>query len=315
MNLSLAPIQGMTIAFYRNAFHEVFGGIDDYYSPFIATTAPNKLSNKLFKDLLPEVNNGEIQLIPQLLGNNPEDFTYYANHLIEMGYSKINWNIGCPYPTVTKKKKGSGVLAYPDMLHSFLETVCKDKTYDLTIKMRTGLNDVEEGLEAIDIINQYPIKEVAIHGRLGIQKYQGYSDLEAFTRLADICKHPVIYNGDIFTPNDYTKIKDQLTPHGINDYMLARGLLKNPFLASEIKGVSYSNSKKLELLKEFHQRIYENYQVVLSGDKHLLDRMKEFWLYLSDSIDTTGTYYKNIKKAKTKSAYETAVRALFMASS
>lgn len=311
MNLSLAPIQGMTVSFYRNAFHEIFGGIDSYYSPFITTTNPNKLSPKLFKDLLPEKNSKDINLIPQLLSNKGEDFNHYTAYLVEMGYSTINWNIGCPYPTVTKKKRGSGILAYPDLLESFLETVCKDLKYELSIKMRLGLNHIDEGLRAIEIINEYPIKEVAIHGRLGIQKYQGHSDQEAFMRLAQPCKHPLIYNGDIFTEKDYKKINSKLSPYGISEYMLARGLLRNPFLAGEIKGIHHSKSQKREMLVQFHQNIYENYQDILSGDKHLLDRMKEFCLYLSYTLDPDERYYKQIKKAKNKSEYEAAVRAMF----
>ena len=31
----MAPLEGLTVHTYRNAFHKVFGGIDKYFTPFI----------------------------------------------------------------------------------------------------------------------------------------------------------------------------------------------------------------------------------------------------------------------------------------
>ncbi|MBC7958653.1 MAG: tRNA-dihydrouridine synthase, partial [Vallitaleaceae bacterium] len=99
MNLSLAPIQGMTTSVYRNAFAKIFGGIDTYYTPFITTSAA--LNKALLKDLLPEHNDAGVAIIPQLLGNNGADFRLYTSALVDLGYKEINWNIGCPFPMVT----------------------------------------------------------------------------------------------------------------------------------------------------------------------------------------------------------------------
>ena len=79
MNLYLAPIQSMTIAAYRNAFARIFGGIDAYYAPFIATTDMQKVSLLLLKDLLPERNDADIKIVPQLLSNNGTDFKFFSS--------------------------------------------------------------------------------------------------------------------------------------------------------------------------------------------------------------------------------------------
>ncbi len=57
-------------------------------------------------------------------------------------------DIGCPFHTVTKKTKGSGILPHPDLIKAFLDEVCKDTTYDLTIKMRLGLHHLDEGIKS-----------------------------------------------------------------------------------------------------------------------------------------------------------------------
>ncbi len=49
MKLFLAPIQGTTVAYYRNIYNEIFGGIDAYYTPFISTSDKRSASKVLFK--------------------------------------------------------------------------------------------------------------------------------------------------------------------------------------------------------------------------------------------------------------------------
>lgn len=301
MKLSLAPIQGMTIAYYRNLYAEIFGGIDDYYSPFIATTSMRKDSLALFKDILPGVNNSSLNIIPQLLGNNGSDFRYFASKIVDLGYSELNWNIGCPFPMVTKKKKGSGILPHPDMIKELLDEVCQDDSYDLTVKMRLGLDDPEEGIKVVELLNDYPLKGVIIHGRTGVQKYTGHVDLDSFETLYSACNHEMTYNGDIYTFDDYEKIQARFPK--IDNFMLGRGALRDPFLPSTIKGNRVPTEEKLSKIKEFHDTVFSNYINVLSGDKHLLDKMKEFWTYLTVHVDPSGKYMKKIRKCNTSAAY------------
>lgn len=308
MKLSLAPIQGMTLAHYRNQFSEIFGGIDDYYSPFIATCDMRKADSSLFKDLLPKFNKDSLNLIPQLLGNNASDFRYFASTIVDMGYKEINWNIGCPYPTVTKKKKGSGILPYPDMIRTLLDEVCSDDSYDLTIKMRLGLESHEEGIKIIKLLNDYPLKGVIIHGRTGAQKYSGEVDLDSFEILYSACKHEVTYNGDIFTYDDFKRISERFPL--IENFMLGRGALRNPFLPFMIKNNGVPAEDKLIKIKEFHDSIYKHYKSILSGDTHVCDKMKEFWYYTSDLVDPSGKSLKKIKKCRTCESYSEVVNKM-----
>lgn len=309
MKLFLAPIQGMTVAFYRNLYAEIFGGIDAYYAPFIDTTDIRKASPSLFRDIFPESNSNTLNIVPQLLSNNGSDFRYFASTIVDMGYNEVNWNIGCPYPMVTKKKKGSGILPYPDKIREFLDEVCLDDSYDLTVKMRLGLNDLEEGIKVVELLNEYPLSGVIIHGRTGIQKYAGNVDLDSFEYLNSACKHEVTYNGDIYSYDDFEKIRARFP--SINNFMLGRGALRDPFLPSTIKGNSIPTAKKIVKIKEFHDSVYNHYESILSGDKHLCDKMKEFWLYASIHIDPSGKFFKKIKKCRTSAAYLDIINQMF----
>lgn len=308
MKLSLAPIQGMTLAYYRNLYSEIFGNIDIYYSPFIATTDMRKVNPVIFKDLFPESNTVSHPIVPQLLGNNGVDFKYYASRIVDLGYKEINWNIGCPYHTVTKKLKGSGILNHPDMIEAFLDEVCLDDSYDLNVKMRLGLNNLDEGMKVIEILNQYPLSGLTIHGRTGMQKYEGNVDLDAFEELYSSCKHQVTYNGDIFTLQDYKEIQERFP--SIDNYMLGRGALADPFLPAAIKGNIIPTEEKMKKMRIFHDAVYSYYEEMSSGDKLLCDKMKEFWMYNSVHLDPTGEYMMKIKRSHTTDSYMEVVNQM-----
>lgn len=307
MKLHLAPIQGITIAKYRTEYHKIFGGIDTFYAPFIATTQKRELSSNTFKDLFPKVNDDTF-LVPQLLGNNGEDFNFYADQITALGYNQINWNIGCPSPTVTMKKKGSGILSHAEIVEVFLERVCKNLNYQLTVKMRLGYESLEEGKRIIEKLNAYPVSNVIIHARNGLQMYEGLVDVEAFSELYHSCEHDVTYNGDIYTLEDYQRIAEKFPE--LEHYMLGRGALRNPFLPSEIKGINSSEAERRDKLNNFHDEIFEYYKLVLSGEKHVLDKMAGFWEYTADYLDASGELYKKIKKCKGIVAYKALVNGI-----
>lgn len=309
MNIFLAPIQGVTMACYRNSFDKIFGEVDAYYSPFIATADIRKASRSLLKDILPENNASSLKLIPQLLGNNGEDFKLFSSAITDLGYNEINWNIGCPFPMVTNKKKGSGILPYTDLIKEVLEAACADSSYTLTVKMRLGLNDCEEGLRVIEVLNDYPLGGVIIHARTGKQMYTGTVNLDAFEAMACACKHEITYNGDIFSHEDFLRISSKF--HYVKNFMLGRGLMQNPFLAAEIKGKHITAENKLKMVRQFHDEIFCYYKNVLSGEKHICDKMKEFWVYMSVHTDNSGKFMKKLKKCHTEACYLDVVNNLF----
>ncbi len=313
MNLFLAPVQGMTMACYRNTYAKIFGGIDAYYTPFIATADMKRVNPSLLKDLFTERNNTMVKLVPQLLGNNGTDFRLFSSALVDMGYNEINWNIGCPFPMVTNKKKGSGILLYPDMIKKFLDNACVDRSYAITVKMRLGLDDPEDGMRVIEVLNEFPLAGVIIHARTGIQMYTGVVDLNSFEALASVCKHEVTYNGDIFTYDDFMRIS--LRFPSIKNFMLGRGALRNPFLPSIIKGHMVPTTNKIEMIKHFHDEIFNYTKNTLSGEKHLCDRMKEFWVYMSYHTDKDGRLMKKIKKCNTSADYLSTVNPILHSSS
>ena len=301
MKLLLAPIQGVTIAQYRNYYDKLFGGFDAYYAPFISPTSIEETHPSFFNDILPEVNSNTINMVPQLLGNDGKNIREYASTIVKMGYKEINWNIGCSFSIVTKKKKGAGILPHTDLIKSVLDEVCKDTNYDLTVKMRLGMTHTDEGIKVIKTLNEYPLSGVMIHARTGIQQYTGHVDLDAFETLYSNSKHQMTYNGDIFTYEDYKKIQERFPL--LDSFMLGRGALRDPFLASTIKGTTVPKDEKIKIITSFHDTIYKHYKKHTSRETHFLNKMKEFWTYTHVHLDPENQFIKRIRLSQTNEEY------------
>ncbi len=200
----LAPLQGITDYSFRQAFCTLFEAPDLAFSPFIETHKPD---HRAYRDVLPERNKG-IRLVPQVLGNNADEMKQVIAHLNELGYSEINWNLGCPYPMVTKKQMGAGLLPYPEQIDAVLSELYKDTSLKLSVKMRLGLNSPDEWKALVPVFNRYPLTEVIIHGRTASQMYNGEVNETAFLDMISQLVHPACYNGNINSLDDFQSLSN-----------------------------------------------------------------------------------------------------------
>jgi tRNA-dihydrouridine synthase len=305
MNFYFAPMEGLTGYIYRNAHNAFFNNIDKYFSPFIVANQSESFKTRELNDILPENNQGLV-LIPQLLTNNAKDFIHTSKKIKQLGYNEINFNLGCPSGTVVSKNKGSGFLSKREELDVFLDEIFSKSITKISLKIRIGKDNPEEFYDLIEIFNKYPIEELIIHPRTQKDFYKNKPNLKIFKEALILSKNPVCYNGDIFTMGNYKVFSDDFP--SVDTLMLGRGLLLNPGLISYI-----TNDIKLEkkLLKEFHDKIYEDYKRVLSGERNVLFKMKEIWFYMIPMFSNNEKYAKKIKKSERLYDYEDAVYSLF----
>lgn len=306
MKFYLAPMEGITGHIYRNSYEKYFHNIDKYFTPFIVPNQSVSLKTKELKDLLPQNNKG-LNIVPQILTNDAEGFILTANKLKQLGYEEINLNLGCPAGTVVSKKRGSGFLAYPEELDKFLDEIYKIDNMKISIKTRLGKERADEFYKLIEIYNKYPLEELIIHPRTREDFYGNTPNLEVFKDALKLSKHSICYNGDIFTLNSYNKIINEFPE--VNKVMLGRGILANPGLIGEIKNNEFANK---EIIKMFHDEIFENYTILLNENKNAMYRMKELWGYMSHIFTNNKKYYKKIKKAQKAIDYKNAVNSLFI---
>lgn len=299
-------MEGVTGHVYRNAHHTLFkDDIDKYFSPFIGANQSESFKARELNDILPENNQGQ-NLIPQILTNKAKDFIHTSKKLKVLGYNEINLNLGCPSGTVVSKGRGSGFLAKQAELDEFLDEIYSSAVTEISIKTRIGKDQPEEFYELIEIFNKYPIKELIIHPRIQKDFYKNKPNLHIFGEALTLSKNPVCYNGDLFTSKEYDAFVTRFP--SVDTVMIGRGLLFNPNLISHIRSQS---NLEIGLLREFHDKIYKDYQSVLFGDKTVLFKMKELWFYLIMMFTDNAKYAKRIKKSERLNDYENAVSSLF----
>lgn len=310
--LTLAPLRGFTDIVFRNAFNGHFSGIDEAVAPFVTAIPGRRIKPSHLADLDPAQNRG-VPLVPQILGNDGDMFVRLANTLRDMGYDEINWNLGCPYPMVARKKRGSGLLPHPETIDRLLERIMNGCGGRISIKTRLGRHTAEEMDALIPVFNRYPLARVIVHPRTGAQMYEGDVDLEAFARCLGAIDHPVVYNGDIIDP----AMVDRLTHRfpTVAGWMLGRGLIANPFLAEMIQGAEIHDAACRRRFFDFHEDLLAGYTRRFSGPGHVLDRMKGFWRYFSTAFGNGRRILKKIRRVSSLEKYRSIVSAAIEADS
>ena len=134
----LAPLHGLTHYHFRNCLFRHYSGFNAAISPFVPVQEHAKLNVRKWKDLAPE-NNTAVELIPQLMGIVPAHFADTMNALHqEFGYTRFNWNLGCPMAPIVRTRRGCGLMPYPDEVEAVVGLdmavpECYDYTKDGTL--------------------------------------------------------------------------------------------------------------------------------------------------------------------------------------
>ena len=307
MRYYFAPMEGVTGAVYRRTHREYFPGVDKYFMPFITPTTNERLTPRQKRDVASEANAG-VPAVPQLLTRTAADFIWAANALFDMGYSEVNLNLGCPSGTVTAKGKGAGMLARPEELDCFLDTVFSQAPpMKISLKTRLGLEDPEEFPRLLEIFAKYPVSLLILHPRVRADFYKRPVRMEWFRYAADHYNGPLCFNGGLVTAGDCARFAQDFP--GVDQVMIGQGLLANPALVRQARG---GPGPDKETLRAFHDELYHTYLECFASQRNTVFHMKELWSYLSRLfVGAEGKPLKRIRKAADSPAYEAAVDQMF----
>lgn len=303
----LAPLQGFTDFVFRKTYSEVFGAVDKYFIPYIVVKN-NAVPRKHVQEIWPE-NNPLTATIPQVLAKNSGELIYLAEYLSTYGYREINLNLGCPYPMVTRRGRGSGLLPFPEKIEKMLASFFEKTNLSLSVKIRSGLENEHEIEKVIPVLNQFPLTEIILHARTASQLYKGKISEDIFSWALKNTNKPLVYNGDIFSISDFNK--KHLKFEGVENWMLGRGILKNLFLPFEINQKFILQTEKYEMLEKMHSMVFEAYSVQSDNAGNVLNKMKQFWKYFSFHFENQRKTHKRIKKIKNPKLYQAEIKTIF----
>ncbi len=293
--LILAPIRGVTDVVYREAFADCFGGFDGAVAPFLQLRQGHPLRPAELRQVALE-NNQALLTIPQVLTHHPQTFSLALRELSSVGHAEVNWNLGCPYPTVAGRGRGAGLLPQASRIDAILTEVMKDIPLRLSVKMRLGYHDPDEYQAVLEVLNRFPLTQVMLHARTADQMYEGQVDIDRAGSALNVCRHAFVYNGDIASIEGFRELQQKLP--SVTTWMIGRGALRNPFLPAQIKGgLPLSTEARRGQLVKFHARLYEGYGEWLSGDQHRMDKMLEQWEYLACAFAESQLVYSRLRRS------------------
>ena len=288
-----APLQGVTDNVWRMAQHTVFGGVDAYYSPFMRVEH-GSVRRKDLRDVEPERNVGTV-LIPQILACQPDHALMMVDVLRQKGYSRIDINLGCPFPPIAMHRKGSGMLAYPDLVESLLKALATVDGIEYSVKMRLGWDKNDQWRDVLPLMDIIRPVNIAVHPRIGKQQYKGELDIEQFEAMLATSAFPMVYNGGLRSVEDIEDVKKRYP--GLAAVMVGSGLAANPgMLAPDATPDDY---------RRFHDLLVDGYTEQLNGgEAQLVRHLQDIW---QTFLPGTGhKLFKAIRKSRTIDQYRNA---------
>lgn len=291
--IAFAPLQGYTDCVYRKAHCEVAGGVDEYYTPFVRleNDAPRR---KDMRDIDFRRNAG-VPTVPQVIARNWEEFARLCDAVQYEGWNRIDLNMGCPFPMQVKAGRGSGLLQQETRVREIAEEMQHRSEVVFSVKMRIGQESAEEGMRLLPVVNEMPLQHVVLHPRLGKQQYKGIPDKESFGRFFEGCRHPMVYNGDVTSPEQIEAIVGAFP--GLKGVMVGRGLLARPWL--------FTDKEPMAVLRSMHEHVYRYACETLQGDSQILARLHAFWEFQDTFMEKKQ--YKAIMKSGSLRRYDEAV--------
>lgn len=227
-SVALAPMAGVTDLPFRILCKEQGCGL---MCTEMVSAKALLYKNRNTKPLL-ETRPEETPIAVQLFGSDPEIMTEMALQLEEGPYDIIDVNMGCPVPKIVNNGEGSALMKNPKLAEQILSSMAKRLYKPLTVKFRKGFYDTEvNAVEFAKMAESCGVAAVAVHGRTREQYYSGKADWDIIRQVKEAVSIPVFGNGDIFTPEDAKRMKEET---GCDGLMVARGAKGNPWLFSRI---------------------------------------------------------------------------------
>ncbi|GLJ30164.1 hypothetical protein SUGI_0596690 [Cryptomeria japonica] len=135
----------------------------------------------------------------------------------------IDVNMGCPKSFSISGGMGAALLAKPELIHDILTTLKKNLEIPVTCKIRL-LKSPHDTVELARRIEKTGVSAIAVHGRKVEDRPRDPAQWDVIAQVVSALSIPVIANGNVFSYEDFQKIRDAT---GASSVMVARGALWN----------------------------------------------------------------------------------------
>lgn len=244
---ALAPMEGGTDTVFRQIIASC-GRPDVMFTEFTNVEGLlSKGSEEVGKRLV--FSEGELPLIAQIWGKNPDSFFKVSEKLVEMGFDGIDINMGCPEKTVVKNGCCSALIENPQLASEIIQAVKKGAgKLPVSVKTRIGFKSIETE-KWIGFLLEQNLDALTVHFRT--QKEMSlvpahWDEAQKVAKLRNkIAPHTILVgNGDVESKKQGKELAGK---YGLDGIMIGRGAFHNPYVFDE--SVTYADQTKEERIK------------------------------------------------------------------
>lgn len=292
---ALAPMQDVT----TREFMEVvahYGAPDFFFTEFFRVHSHSTLE----KNILPSLtdNPTDRPVFAQMIGEHIPDLLRTARELETFPCAGIDLNMGCPAPKVFKKNVGGGLLRDPAKVREIFAALSQNLSKPFTVKMRIGFDDTEHFQEILDLVNEYNIQLLSVHGRTVKGLYRSPVDYDKIREAVAQVRCPVLANGNISSLEKADKV---LAHTGAAGVMIGRSAIRYPWIFRDLH-----RQREGLAVEPVHLHQVRHYVDLLHRATHkpelperpLVNRLKKFLNFVGQGVDSEGIFLHAMRRTQ-----------------
>lgn len=168
----------------------------------------------------------------QLFGHDPEVLTEAVKAIEGEDFDFLDLNMGCPAPKICGHGDGSGLLKDPPLAEQFAAAAVRASTRPVTVKLRIGWDDeLMTGREVARRCEAAGVQLLVVHARTRAQMYTPGVNVAAVAEIKKSVSIPVLYNGDVDSPE---AALEYLRQSGCDGVAIGRAAVGDPFLFGRV---------------------------------------------------------------------------------
>lgn len=244
----LAPIEDMTSNSFRTICYKY--GADITFTELVSVQGLAKQNKNTWSRL---DFHDDTPTIIQLLGAKEAYFKKFLRVFKpSAGFKGFNLNLGCPDPGIIKTGQGCAMIRRISKTKKIVD-IFKDYKYNISIKMRLGLNQHDKEKKIyLHILDAVDADFFVVHVRHGTQGYNESADFSVYDECVKTGRN-IIANGDIKTKEQVDFLRDK----GVKGVMIGRAAVLDPSIFNTLKGIYFRKDKILSEYLDLTERFNE----------------------------------------------------------
>jgi len=227
--VALSPMADMTDSAFCRVVKSLASPI--VYREMVSSEAVIRKNKKTLE--MAEIHESERPLVQQIFGARPQVMAEAARIIEEEDRPEgIDINMGCPVYKLTSSFNGAALMKDVETATRIVKEMKAAVSIPISVKMRAGWSNHHECIEFAKHIEDAGADLIGVHGRTKEQAYAGLSDRSVVAEVKKAVSIPVLYNGDVFTWQDFFLSLEETKCDGV---LIARGALGNPWIFKQIE--------------------------------------------------------------------------------